>query len=213
MLVIIKTITIVIIGNKYRKNGEKMRIITGKYRGKKLACLNDETIRPTLDRVKETLFDILQFRIANCRAIDLFAGSGSLGIECISRGASEVVFADINPKCIELIKSNLLSLKLDIMPQVCYRGWFDALNANRKTKFDIIFIDPPYKSGNYYDVLKRINDLNVLADEGVIAVEHDAYDPICDGVGNLQKYKETKIGSVLLSFYSLVKPELVAINE
>jgi len=187
-----------------------MRVISGKYRGKKLACFDydDEAVRPTLDRVKETLFNMIQFDVQGSRCLDLFGGSGSLGIECISRGASEVIFCDVNPRCVKLIKSNLESLNLDVMPTVLSAGWMDALSATRHKKMDFIFVDPPYNSNLYYDVLKRISDLNCLEEDGTVICEFPVEMTLPESVGKLFKVKERKTGHIMLAFYEKALKEI-----
>ncbi len=186
-----------------------MRIISGKYRGRKLFELDDQPIRPTLDRVKETMFDIIQFEIAGSRVLDLFAGTGALGIECISRGAEEVSFCDVNPKCIRLLKQNLEGLKLDCPPVIYTGGWQEALSAVRQRKADLVFLDPPFKSNVYYDVLKRISDLSVMTDNGIVVCEHPLETVLPASVGKLTKWKDRKIGKVMLTYY---KPQVLEIS-
>lgn len=178
-----------------------MRIISGKYRGKKLFEIDEQPIRPTLDRVKETMFDIIQFEIEGSKALDLFAGTGALGLECISRGASEVSFCDVNPKCIRLLKQNIAGLKLDVQPTIYTGGWQEALSAVRLKKMDLIFVDPPFNSDVYYNVLKRIDELSVLSEDGIIICEHSLDTALPAAVGRNRRWKDRKIGKVMLTYY------------
>lgn len=187
-----------------------MRIISGKYRGRKLFEINDQPIRPTLDRVKETMFDIIQFEIAGSRVLDLFAGTGALGIECISRGASEVAFCDVNPKCIRLLRQNLDGLKLDSQPVIYTGGWQETLVSVRARKIDLLFLDPPFRMDVYYDVLKRVSDLSVIEEDGIVVCEHPVDVVLPASVGKLSKWKDRKIGKVMLTYY---KPIVTEISE
>ena len=122
-----------------------MRIITGSARGTKLESPAGETTRPTSDRVKEAVFSVLQFDIEGSAVLDLFAGSGQMGIEALSRGASEAVFVDNRRESVEIIKRNLASVKLD-HGRVVQSDSISFLNSNR-TEFDFMFLDPPYGTG------------------------------------------------------------------
>ena len=135
-----------------------MRIIAGKFKGKPLKELKHDHIRPTGDKVKQALFTKLQFEIEGARVLDLFCGTGGLGIEAISRGAKEVVFIDKNPKSTSLTKENLRSIKCDAK---VYTISYEKAIPKIDGKFDLILIDPPYKSGVYEDVVKLLfeNDL------------------------------------------------------
>lgn len=145
-----------------------MRIIAGKFRGKKLISPTHD-IRPTLDIVKQAIFTRLQFFIENNRVLDLFSGSGALGIEAISRGAKEVVFCDVNYKSIKLIKDNLSSLKCDNY-KIINSDFKNALNSV-EGQFDLILLDPPYASGYYNEALKIIKEKNLLSNNGIVVCE------------------------------------------
>ncbi len=146
-----------------------MRIIAGKYKGRRLLSPKDDSVRPTTDRIKETVFNVLQFKVAGATCLDLFAGSGALGIECISRGAKEVVFGDKSPDSIALVKENLKGISGD------YRvigGDFLSVLRGLGGKFDLIFIDPPYKSNLGIIAVEYVVDNDMLSDDGVIYFEH-----------------------------------------
>ena len=123
-----------------------MRVITGTARGRKLEQLIGDDVRPTTDRVKEAVFSIIQFNIEGRRFLDLFAGSGQMGIEALSRGAKEAVFVDNRKESVEIIKRNLKSTKLDENAKVIPMDSNSYLNVNSE-KFDFVFIDPPYETG------------------------------------------------------------------
>jgi 16S rRNA (guanine(966)-N(2))-methyltransferase RsmD len=146
-----------------------MRIIAGKYKGRKLLAPKDDSVRPTTDRVKENIFNILQFDISGASVLDLFAGSGALGIEAISRGADEVWFVDRSRESIELIKKNLEKVQFE--GGVLHKDFKDAISDFHKP-FDVIFVDAPYSTGLAEQAIKLIMDKQLLAVNGVIVYEH-----------------------------------------
>ncbi len=175
-----------------------MRVIAGKYKGRVLQAAGDAT-RPTLDRTKETLFNILQMRIANSVVLDLFAGSGQLAIECLSRGASRAILCDNDRIAQQTIKSNFQ--KINTASELYSCGYQNCLSSLAKNTIDIVFADPPYASGVYYDVLQRIDELQLLTDCGIIVCEHGCDVDLPAQIGGLCAYDQRKIGSVKFTFY------------
>ncbi len=174
-----------------------MRVIAGKYRGKVLAEFKGREIRPTADRAKEALFNILQLKTPDSDFLDLYAGTGSIGIEAISRGARSVKFVDSDKKSVELIKKNLASIgeNADVF-------FTDALSFVKtfNGKFDIIFLDPPYKD-EAYSVLNLIAENKLLKDGGVVVYEHNSDEKI-EPKG--LKKKDTRVyGIAVFDFYEL----------
>ena len=134
-----------------------MRVITGTARGRRLKTPENYDIRPTTDNVKESVFNIIQFDIEGRRVLDLFAGTGQLGIECLSRGAAEAVFIDENTAAVKIVKENLKTCGFTaaVLQQ-------DALSYLRHCgRFDLVFVDPPYDSGLYESVLETINSVDI----------------------------------------------------
>ena len=175
-----------------------MRVISGTARGRKLVSPEGFDIRPTTDNVKESLFNIIQFDIEGRRVLDLFAGSGQLGIECLSRGAESAVFVDERREAIKIVKQNLE--KCGFSAEVVMT---DAISyLKRCDKFDIIFVDPPYDSDYYEIVMQNINLFDILTKGGIIIFESRAdHAPVdCD----LPYYplKSYVYGKVRLSLYS-----------
>jgi len=125
-----------------------MRVISGTARGKKLTSLEGLETRPTLDRVKEALFNILQFNIKDANVLDLFSGSGALAIEALSRGAKEAVLCDFSNKAVKIINKNLEDTRLKNKAEIINKDFIETLNKlnSKSKKFDIIFLDPPYKT-------------------------------------------------------------------
>ena len=149
-----------------------MQIITGKYRARKLKAVDSESTRPTLARVKESVFNLIFDKIAGSVVLDLFAGSGAFGAECISRGAEEVYFVDASDRAIKTIKQNTLNMTEKF--EVLKSDYSSALNgfANRGLKFDLVYLDPPYDSDLAVRALNLLNDRNLLSFGATIVVEH-----------------------------------------
>ena len=174
-----------------------MRVVGGKYRGAKLFEFDGLFIRPTSDMTKESLFNILREKTVGAAFLDLFAGTGSIGIEALSRGASEVIFTDSNIKSVEIINKNLNKLKLTA--KVLKTDAIDYLSSTDK-KFDIIFMDPPYKTDLGFKALEKIAEKNVLKEDGLIIFESEEKK---DAVyGCFTKIDERKYGRAVLSFFN-----------
>jgi len=183
-----------------------MRIIAGKYRGRKLKSPPSLQTRPTSDRLRETLFNILAPRIEGARFLDLCAGSGAVGIEALSRGAAHVTFVDRSRKMYALIETNLKSLKVsDDKIEVVSNEALESLRKHSKNEavaFDIIFFDPPYAM-DYETVLDYVGEqaARMLAEGGVIVVEHHRKKELKEEVRGLKRYRMLKQGDSCLSFY------------
>ncbi len=174
-----------------------MRVITGLARGRKLLSPEGLEIRPTTDNVKESLFNILQFDIEGRRVLDLFAGTGQLGIECLSRGAREAVFIDQSREAVRAIRENLKSCGFSA--QVLQQ---DALNYLESCgQFDLIFVDPPYDSGLYGRVLEKVNSIDILTDGGIMICESRRETAMPEMTAPYRKRREYLYGRVKLSLY------------
>ncbi len=175
-----------------------MRVITGSAGGRKLKSPKGEEVRPTTDHVKQALFNILQYDLEGRRVLDLFAGTGQLGIEALSRGAREAVFTDSSRKSVELVRENLSAC--GFRAQVIQT---DALSyLGRGGRFDIIFIDPPYDSGLYESVLSRINDVDNLNEGGIIVCEARAGTELPEMTPPYRKLREKKYGNVKICIFT-----------
>ena len=175
-----------------------MRVITGSARGRKLKTPENYDIRPTTDNVKESVFNIIQFDIEGRRVLDLFAGTGQLGIECLSRGAASAVFVDKSREAVKIVKDNLKACGLSgTVVQA------DALSFLRTCgKFDIIFIDPPYDSDLYESVLNTVNSIDILSDGGIIVCELRRERALPDMTAPYKKRREYTYGKVKLCIYT-----------
>ncbi len=184
--------------------GLGVRVISGSARGLKLNTPGDDRVRPTTDRVKESMFNIVQDWVYDSQVLDLFAGSGALGIEALSRGASQAVFCDNSLDSIKIIKSNIEKARVVDRSQIV-SGDFKRCLRDMEAKnqsFDMIFVDPPYYEGLFEEVLDTIRSCKILKKDGIVIVEHDAKKPIGQ-VEGLEVYKEKKYGITMLTFYCL----------
>lgn len=177
-----------------------MRVITGSARGRVLKTLEGEDVRPTTDRVKEAIFSIIQFEIEGREVLDLFAGSGQLGIEALSRGAAYATFTDLSKDAVSVIKSNLLSTGLHKNSAVLQSDAMTFLRNSRK-KFDIIFMDPPYSKGLLQKALPLACE--VVNDGGVIVCEHPYGEEMPEAAGRFALYRSYKYGKLGVTVYRL----------
>lgn len=178
-----------------------MRIITGEYRGRRLHAPVDDKIRPTTDKVKEALFSILTGEIYDSNVLDLFAGTGSLGLEALSRGAKHCWFGDNSRESLRLLKENIAHCQANDKATVL-AGDFRKVLGRIQEKMDIILLDPPYNQGMLPDCFEQIEALGILAEGGIVVAEHRREEMLPEQMGNLEKVKERKYGTVVLSIYS-----------
>ena len=150
-----------------------MRIITGKAKGIKLNTLEGDETRPTAERVKEAIFSMIQFDIEGRRVLDLFSGSGQMGLEAVSRGAQHAVMVDRSKNAIKIIESNVIKTKLTEQCSIINSEATDFIKRNKGNKFDIIFIDPPYASGLYAPILLELYKAEMLKNTSLIICEND----------------------------------------
>lgn len=170
-----------------------MRIISGKYKGKKLKGYDVDGTRPTMDRVKESLFASIQNYIINSKCLDLFCGSGALGIEALSNGAKECYFNDKNPDMIKILKENLKNIDNYIISNKDYINFL----ATTTEKFDVIFLDPPYNLKLINKSIEIILKNNLLNIDGIIVCEYENEEINCD----LKILKEKKYGNKKIIIY------------
>lgn len=181
-----------------------MRIIGGLMRGTKLYTLEGENTRPTLDRVKESLFNILNMKFNDSVVLDLFSGSGALGLESISRGASKAILCDSSKAAYKVIMNNVQKTKAENKVKVYNLDFEKCLEKlyDENYKFDIVFLDPPYESEYYRKSLELIYDLNLLSEDAVVILETDDRDRIVASIDNNKYYiyDERKYGRATLVF-------------
>ena len=150
-----------------------MRIITGKARGIRLKTLDGDATRPTAERVKEAIFSMLQFDVENRTVLDLFSGSGQLALEALSRGASSAVLVDRSPDAVKIIQENAKKTRLSDSCSILQMNAIDFIRQSRGKKFDLIFIDPPYASNLYVQILQGLLEYNMLKPTSLIICESD----------------------------------------
>lgn len=177
-----------------------MRVITGSARGKRLRELSGLDTRPTTDRVKEGLFNIIQFDIEGRRVLDLFAGTGQLGIECLSRGAAFCDFVDSAPAAMKVIKDNVSGCGLGEQAAF-HQQDFSAFLSGRREKYDLIFLDPPYASGNLERALERITAIDIVSGNGIIVCESPADHPLPELPAPYEKGRDYRYGKIKLTLY------------
>ena len=181
-----------------------MRVISGLARGHKLLSPEGMDTRPTTDRIKETLFNIIALDLPEIQFLDLFSGSGAIGIEALSRGAKKAVFVDFSSKCKEVIEYNLNHTKLSDKAEVYCMDTVSAINmlGAKGEKFDIIFMDPPYNMGFYEPVLKAIKSSKILSDDGYIIAERSPKVSIPE-IEGLKILREKEYKTTVMTFMAL----------
>jgi 16S rRNA (guanine966-N2)-methyltransferase len=185
-----------------------MRVIAGTYRSRILKSLKGLALRPTSDKLRETLFNVLAPNIAGARFLDLFAGTGAIGIEAISRGAAKVVFIEKHPPAAALIRKNLEALGIrtgvSVMAADVARG-LETLASREKGRalgFDYVFVDPPYAAAeDYARVLRFLGSSELLALDGIVVAEHRRNFDLLEENGALRRFRVLRQGDAALSFY------------
>ena len=177
-----------------------MRVITGKARGIQLKTPEGLLTRPTADRVKEALFSIINFDIPGAKVLDLFGGTGQLGIEALSRGAESAVFVDAREESCRLIRENLKRTKLEKDAKVIRSDYMDYLSRCRE-QYNIIFLDPPYAEVFLENAIKRITEIDILQSDGIIVAERPLGKELPWEFEGYTRSKDYKYGKVLLTIY------------
>lgn len=176
-----------------------MRVITGTARGKRLITVSgNDIVRPTGEKVKEALFSSIQFDIEGRRILDLFAGSGQLGIEALSRGAQSAFFVDCNEASINAVKKNLEATALADRAKVI-KSDYSSFSLRCNEKFDIAFLDPPYKTGILEDAIEKI--IPIMSDYGKIFCEHPINTPLPEKILGFIIYKTYRYGKTAITAY------------
>jgi len=185
-----------------------MRIISGSAKGRKLAAPKDQRVRPTADRIKEALFSIVASRLGgfdDCRVLDLFAGTGNLGIEALSRGSAYAVFIDSHPESVRLIRENIqragVTERATVLSKDVLKGVAEL--AREKRLFDLVFVDPPYQQRELRNqVLALLGSGELLADEAIVIIESSAHDELPHAVGSLELNDRRSYGDTALTIYT-----------
>ncbi len=177
-----------------------MRVITGKARGVQLKTPDGIQTRPTADRVKEALFSILQFEVPGCRVLDLFGGTGQLGIEALSRGAEYAVFVDASDAACRLIQENLRRTRLESQGKVVRNDYMAYLRQCRES-FDIILLDPPYAEVFLENALNCISEIDILETGGIIVTERPVEKELSLDLPGFTRSKDYKYGKTLITIF------------
>lgn len=177
-----------------------MRVITGTARGRKLKELIGMDTRPTTDRVKEAEFSVIQFEIEGRRVLDLFAGTGQLGIEALSRGAAHCTFVDTRREAVSLIRENLAHTQLEDRGTVIQSD-FLAFLTHIKEKFDVIFLDPPYESGMLEKAIETITKIDIVSENGIMVCENGSNSAWPEVPKPYRLQKEYRYGKIRVALY------------
>jgi 16S rRNA (guanine966-N2)-methyltransferase len=183
-----------------------VRVIGGAAKGRKLRAPKGSSVRPTADRVKESLFNILQRDFFGARVLDVFAGTGNLSIEALSRGAAGAVLIDASERSGAIIRENLRRLGFAAQTEVWISPAARALKSlsRRGASFDFIFLDPPYEQDLVGRALEIIGRGNLLRPDGILVIEHSAREAVSATYGSLQLHDQRGYGDTLLSFYKVI---------
>ncbi|WP_281975624.1 16S rRNA (guanine(966)-N(2))-methyltransferase RsmD [Halobacillus litoralis] len=184
-------------GNADKRGVHIMRVIAGDFKGRQLMSVPTHKTRPTTDKVKEAVFHVIGPYFEGGKALDLFAGSGGLGIEALSRGAESCIFVDQQPKAIQTIYDNIKKLDIEERVEVFKTDAMRAIKAagKRELTFDYIFLDPPYNKFSYKDLMEALLENDLIAESATIVCEHDASEEIPEEVGHLKRLKTDYYGS------------------
>ena len=189
-----------------------MRIVTGKFKGREIISPPKSIeLRPTSDRVREAIFDVIRFNIADSVFLDLFAGSGAIGIEAISEGARFSVFVEKNPVALRVIKQNIKMLGIENQALVIKQDVLNFIKSpfsfeSFKEKFDFVFLDPPYASKLAGQTMQALVNFSFLKSDSIIIAEHFGSEALPDelkGTNSLKKFREKKYGKIAVSYYSI----------
>jgi 16S rRNA (guanine(966)-N(2))-methyltransferase RsmD len=185
-----------------------MRIISGASKGRKLRMLPGRSVRPTSDRVKESIFDTLGDEVRGKVVLDLFAGTGNLGIEALSRGAAKVVFVEKARQALRVMGKNLLETGMKVRSEVLPKDVTRAIGilAQRNESFDLILMDPPYREGWILKMLERLRRDPVHHEGSLLVIEHDRREPLPDALEGWEVIKERKLGDTIVSFLAPREP-------
>ena len=183
-----------------------MRVITGSARGMALKAPKGMDTRPTMDQVKEGIFSAIQFEVEGRRVLDLFAGSGQMGIEALSRGAKSAVFVDSRDDACKVVRENLAKTRLDGLGKVVRSDYLSYLHSCRET-FDLIFLDPPYAEVFLENSLKTISQIDILSDSGIIITERPFGKELPAIVPGLVRYRDYRYGKAAVTIYRREIPQ------
>lgn len=181
-----------------------MRVIAGEHKGRRLKAVPGNNTRPTTDKVKESMFNIIGPYFDGGTALDLFAGTGGLGIESLSRGIGKAIFIDQDHKAIAVVRDNINELRLNDQSEIYKNEARRALDklATRGLRFDLVFLDPPYKlTGMYEELILKLQGLELLRDDAIVVAEHGAEVELPEHFGEVVRWRHAVYGEIAISFY------------
>lgn len=178
-----------------------MRVVAGKAKGTQLKTIQSNDTRPTKDMVKEALFSILYGKVQDSVFLDLFAGSGAVGIEALSRGATKAYFSDNNCECIKIINYNIQKTHFESNSVVFCGDYIKTIEKIKDVKFDIVYIDPPYSKGLGIDAIELIICNHMISSEGILVYETDEIESVPESIKEYERYNYKKYGRNILNFY------------
>ncbi len=186
-----------------------MRVIAGDAKGTRLEAPKDQKTRPTLDRVREALFSILGAKVTEARVLDLYAGTGAIGIEALSRGAVHCEFIENNAQCAGLIRRNLEAARVGSRAEIRQLGVPEAISelGDAGRSFDLIYADPPFNFEDYSLICDELTRYNLLDPGGILIIEHDSRMSLSDCSPELSCFREASYGATCLSFFSARQEE------
>jgi 16S rRNA (guanine(966)-N(2))-methyltransferase RsmD len=181
---------------------DSMRIISGISKGRKLATPRNQILRPTSDRVKESIFNILKEEVEGKVVLDLFAGTGNLGIEALSRGAEKACFVEKGRQALRLIQRNLTRCNLEEQSEIIPKDANRAIGIlhRRRLSFDLILMDPPYESGLIKRTLMKLNSHPIYHKDSILVIEHDRREPLSPNMDGWNLIREQRVGDTVISF-------------
>jgi len=183
-----------------------MRIVAGSLRGRRLIAPPGLDVRPTPDKVREALFDILGRAVSGSPFLDLFAGSGAVGIEALSRGSSHVALVESSPSTLRTLDRNLQALGIDREVRVVRAPWPGALASLSEGPFSHVFADPPYSRAPYAEILESLSVTGLLTEDAIVVLEHEARQGTPERAGKLERTRVARYGRVALAFYRFPPP-------
>ena len=177
-----------------------MRVISGSARGRRLKELPGMDTRPTTDQVKESIFNIIQFDIEGRKVLDLFAGTGQMGIEALSRGAAHATFVDVAPAAAKIVRENVELTRFTDVSRVMQTDWRAFLSSCRE-KFDVIFLDPPYHTDMLENAMQTIAAIDILSEHGIMICESPLDKVLPELAAPYEKGKEYRYGKIKVTLY------------
>lgn len=179
-----------------------MRIVGGKFRGGKLLTFRGNAIRPTADKVRESVFNIIRAHVSDSFVLDLFAGTGALGIEALSRGAAHAVFVDSSSNAVSLVARNIKKFSLESQSKIFRRDITKNLNSIRLSdrRFNLVFMDPPYDKGLIGRTLSNLHQFRLLDKEAIVVAEHSPSENTCADTQHFTVKDTRRYGKTLVSF-------------